>query len=91
LQAHHDKILPPSRTNGRLELEPLPAARHAVTYRAITLRTFRIRVPQLPRVAGAKTISLADITSPSSLAISNLTRKAARAALAVPAALSARA
>jgi A/G-specific adenine glycosylase len=91
LQAHLDKILPPSRTNGRLELEPLPAARHAVTYRAITLRTFRIRVPQLPRVAGAKTISLADITSPSSLAISNLTRKAARAALAVPAALSARA
>jgi len=91
LQAHLDKILPPSSAKEPLELEPLPAARHAVTYRAITLRTFRIRVPQLPRVPGAKTIPLSDITSPSSLAISNLTRKAARAALAAHAALSARA
>ena len=91
LQAHLGEILPPSRTKEPLELEPLPAARHAVTYRAITLHTFRIRVPQLPRLPGAKTIPLSDITSPSSLAISNLTRKAARAALAPPAALSARA
>jgi adenine-specific DNA glycosylase len=91
LQAHLNRILPPSRTKEPLELEPLPAARHAVTYHAIALCTFRIRVRQLPRVPGAKTISLSDITSPSSLAISNLTRKAARAALAAPAALSARA
>jgi A/G-specific adenine glycosylase len=91
LQAHLREILPPSRTKEPLELEPLSEARHAVTYRAITLRTFRIRVPQLPRLPGAKTIPLSDITSPSSLAISNLTRKAARAALAAPAALSARA
>jgi A/G-specific adenine glycosylase len=91
LQAHLNEILPPSRTKEPLELEPLPAARHAVTYRAIALRTFRIRVPQLPRLPGAKTIPLSDITSPCSLAISNLTRKAARAALAAPAALSARA
>jgi len=91
LQAHLNEILPPSRTKEPRELEPLAAARHAVTYRAITLRTFRIRVAHLPSVPGAKTIPLSDITSPSSLAISNLTRKAARAALAAPAALSARA
>jgi A/G-specific adenine glycosylase len=91
LQAHLSEILPPSGPKEPLELEQLPAARHAVTYRAITLRTFRIRVPQLPRLPGAKTIPLSDITSPCSLAISNLTRKAARAALAAPAALSARA
>jgi hypothetical protein len=65
-----------------MELEALPAARHAVTYRAITLRPFRIRLPQLPRLPGAKTISLSEVPAPSSLAISNLTRKAARAALA---------
>jgi A/G-specific adenine glycosylase len=91
LQAHLNEILPPSRTKEPVELEPLPAARHAVTHHAITLLPFRIRVAQLPRVPGAKTIPLSDITSPSLLAISNLTRKAARAALATPAALSARA
>jgi len=91
LQAHLDEILPPSRTKEPRELEPLPAARHTVTHHAITLQPFRIRVSQLPRVPGAKTIPLSDITSPSSLAISNLTRKAARAALAASAALSARA
>jgi A/G-specific adenine glycosylase len=91
LQAHLSKILPASITKQPLHLEALPTARHAVTYRAITLRPFRICVAQLPRVPDAKTIPLADITSPSSLAISNLTRKAARAALASPSALSARA
>jgi hypothetical protein len=72
-------------------LELLPAARHAVTHHAITLRPFRVAVAQLPFVPGAKTISLSHVASPSSLAISNLTRKAARAALATPAALAARA
>jgi A/G-specific adenine glycosylase len=91
LQAHLNDILPPSRTKEPLELESLRAARHAVTHHAITLLPFRIRVPQLPSVPGAKTIPLSDIASPSSLAISNLTRKAARAAVAAPAALSARA
>jgi len=81
LQAHLNEILPPSGTKEPLELEPLHAARHAVTHHAITLQSFRIRVSQLPRVLGAKTIPLSDIMSPSSLAISNLTRKAARAAL----------
>jgi A/G-specific adenine glycosylase len=96
LRAHLHETLPASMTKRPLQLEPLPTARHAVTYRAITLRTFRVNVMQLPRFAGAKIIPLADVTSPSAHAISNLTRKAARAARAsvesaTPAALAARA
>jgi A/G-specific adenine glycosylase len=96
LRAHLHEILPASMTKDSLQLEPLPRARHAVTYRAITLRPFRVSVGQLPRIAGAKIIPLADVASPSAHAISNLTRKAARAALAkapseAPAALAARA
>jgi len=91
LRAHLKEILPRSLTNQPLHLELLPTARHVVTHHAITLRPFRISVTHLPVVPGAKTIPLADVTSPSSLAISNLTRKTARAALASPAALSARA
>jgi A/G-specific adenine glycosylase len=87
LKAHLSEFFRDALTD-ELELRALPTARHAVTYRAITLRPFRVTVSQLPRVANAKTISLADVVSPSSLAISNLTRKAARAALGVPAALS---
>ena len=62
----------------------IPAAkvRHAVTYRAITLWTFFIRVKKLPRISGAKRVPFGDI---SLLPVSNLTRKAARAALAVAA------
>jgi len=95
LRAHLCEILPAAVTKDLLQLESLPAARHAVTYRAITLRPFRMNVTQLSRIAGAKTISLAEVASPSAHAISNLTRKAARAALASaaatgPAALAAR-
>ena len=85
-----DKMFPARVARQSLQLEALPTARHAVTYRAITLRPFRVTVAQLPRIPNAKTISLAEIISPSSLAISNLTRKAARAALASPTAYSAR-
>jgi A/G-specific adenine glycosylase len=91
LLAHLNEILSLPSTKQPLRLEPLPIARHAVTYRAIALRSYRICVAQLPRVPGAKQISLASVVSPSSLAISNLTRKAARAAVASPSALSARA
>jgi len=91
LQAHLNQVLPRSFTKQPLRLEPLPSARHAVTHHAITLQPFRVTVTQLSRVPGAKTIPLSDVISPSSLAISSLTRKAARAALASPAALSARA
>jgi A/G-specific adenine glycosylase len=53
--------------------------RHAVTYRAISLLPFRVEFKKLPRVAGARIILLKDF---SSVPVSNLTRKAARAALA---------
>ena len=91
LKEHLHGIFPAIMSKQILQIEALPTARHAVTYRAITLRPFRVTVAQLPRIPNAKTISLAEIIAPSSLAISNLTRKAARAALASPAALSARA
>jgi A/G-specific adenine glycosylase len=68
-----------------LRLEPLSRARHCVTYRDIALLPFRVLVPKLPRLSGAKLISLSLLASPSSLAVSNLTRKVARAALADPA------
>jgi len=91
LKEHLSELFPAITAKQSLQLEALPTARHAVTYRAITLRPFRVSVAQLPRIPNAKTISLAEIIAPSSLAISNLTRKAARAALTSPAALSARA
>jgi A/G-specific adenine glycosylase len=52
--------------------------RHAVTYRAISLLPFRVEFTKLPRVAGARIILLKDF---SSVPVSNLTRKVARAAL----------
>lgn len=61
--------------------------RHAVTYRAITLLPFLIETKKLPRISGAKHVPLGDI---SSLPVSNLTRKAARAALAALASAPAR-
>jgi hypothetical protein len=64
----------------RAELFPLKKVRHAVTYRSITILPFRANVEKLPRVPGAKALPLADV---STLAISNLTRKVARAALAL--------
>jgi A/G-specific adenine glycosylase len=88
LQVHLSELFPAAIADRPLELEALPTARHSVTYRAITLRPFRMRVAQLPRIPGAKTIPLSEVPTPSSLAISNLTRKAARAALASPAAIS---
>jgi A/G-specific adenine glycosylase len=55
--------------------------RHAVTYRAISLLPFRVEFKTLPRVRGAKIILLKDF---SSVPVSNLTRKVARAALEAP-------
>jgi A/G-specific adenine glycosylase len=63
-------------------LQPLAAVRHAVTYRAITIDAFQVRVTRLPRIPGTKIASLSELSGHSSLAISNLTRKIARAALA---------
>jgi hypothetical protein len=57
--------------------EPLPFARHAVTYRTILLQPFLVRVEQLPVFSGGQIVSLSAIDS---LAISGLTRKVAQAA-----------
>jgi adenine-specific DNA glycosylase len=56
----------------------LTRVRHTVTYRQITVQPFALRVAQLPRVEQAKAVPLSDL---SSLPVSNLTRKVARAAL----------
>jgi len=68
--------------NSLLPLEPLARVRHAVTYRNVTVLPFRIAIAQIPRIRGARNIRLEDF---STLPISNLTRKIARAALADPA------
>jgi hypothetical protein len=64
--------------NGALRLEPLAKVRHAVTYRNVTVLPFQITVKKIPRTRGAKNIPLKDF---STLPVSNLTRKIARAAL----------
>jgi A/G-specific adenine glycosylase len=65
----------------RAKLLPLKKLRHAVTYRSITLLPFKVEVRTLPRIPSTKAFPLTGLTS---LAISNLTRKVARAALASP-------
>jgi len=72
------KLMPDVRRH-KWQLVPVAKARHAVTYRAITLLPFLIRVRKLPCFSGARTVPLSDI---SGLPVSNLTRKVARAALA---------
>ncbi len=78
----------PAVANHGVPLEPLSEARHAVTYRKITLLPFRVTLAALPAVSCAKVVALTDVSSLSSLAVSNLTRKIARAAL-IPRAASA--
>ncbi len=80
LQSFLAELNPAVANHGAL-LEPLPEARHAVTYRKIKLLPFRVAVAALPVASGAKVVALADVSSLSSLAVSNLTRKIARAAL----------
>jgi len=77
LAAFLRRIMPGVQSR-KWQLIPAGKVRHAVTYRAITLFPFLIGVKKLPRVPGARQIPLSDI---SSLPISNLTRKVARAAL----------
>jgi A/G-specific adenine glycosylase len=66
-------------------LQPVATVRHTVTYRALSIHVYRVAVAQLPRIPGAKTISLFELSSHASVAISNLTRKVAQAALVEPA------
>jgi len=63
---------------GNLRLIRAGKVRHAVTYRDITVLPYRIEVKKLPHVSGAKQVPLVAV---SSLPVSNLTRKVARAAL----------
>jgi len=53
-------------------LTPLAPARHTVTFRAIRLEPYLVRVAHLPRVKGARIATLSEI---SSMSISNATRK----------------
>jgi len=75
------KTMPRVQT-GKWRLVPAGKVRHAVTYRAITLLPFLIEARKIPFLQGAKQVPLNDI---SSLPVSNLTRKVARAALAAAA------
>jgi A/G-specific adenine glycosylase len=59
-------------------MKSLSPARHTVTFRAIRLLPFLLRVRRLPSVAGARTPRLATLGR---LAVSNATRKVASAAL----------
>ena len=77
LRAHIEKSLLRSRKFSA-PLDRLPEVRHAVTYRSITLLPFRLNLKKLPHLSGAKVLPLSDL---SSVPISNLTRKIARAAL----------
>ena len=74
LRQHTHKLFP---ALAKLHFVPAPKARHAVTFHSITILPFRIYIPKLPRLASAKSLPLADL---SSLPISNLTRKVALSA-----------
>jgi A/G-specific adenine glycosylase len=74
--------LPGSKT--KPALEPLARAHHTVTYRAIQLLPYCVRVSRLPRIPGTKSVLLSELISRSSVAVSNLTRKIAQAALEKP-------
>src|SRR5262249_4945739 len=90
LRAFLAKLLPEESGGVLMRLESLSTARHSITYRAITLLPYRVRLPKLPHLPGGKPISLCELVTPSALAVSNLTRKIARAALAQPATKAAR-
>jgi adenine-specific DNA glycosylase len=78
LNAHLHKLFPTMK-NAEQQFTPAEKVRHTVTYRDVTVLPFLIKVKKLPSVSGSEQIPLADL---SSLPVSNLTRKVARAALA---------
>jgi len=75
----HLRKLQIQNQNGHLPFVRVDKVRHTVTYRSITVEPFRIAVKKLPRIKGAESVPLDEITV---LPVSNLTRKVARAALA---------
>jgi len=76
LSSHLRGLLRLSRS-ARLRLTPLLAARHAVTFREITLSPYLFRVPRLPRHPRSRHVRLDDLAR---LPVSNATRKLAAAA-----------
>ncbi len=72
------KTLLPSGQRLTSALQEVSKVRHTVTYRRITVLSFRLELAKLPRIAGAEMLPLADL---SAVAISNLSRKVAKAAL----------
>jgi A/G-specific adenine glycosylase len=72
------KMLPGVQSR-KWQLVSAGKVQHAVTYRAIALMPFLIEVKKLPRIPGAKHVPLRAI---SSVPVSNLTKKVARAAIA---------
>ena len=87
LAAHVRQVL---QLNGApLALEPLPAARHGVTYRNITLLPFLARVDQLPDRPRTRVIALTRLIhrdGQAQLPVSSATRKIAAAAARMTAA-----
>jgi A/G-specific adenine glycosylase len=77
----------PGIQHRKWQLVPAGRVRHAVTYRAITLLPFLIRLRKLPPFPGARRVPLSDI---SGLPVSNLTRKVACSALAAAASVPAK-
>jgi hypothetical protein len=74
LAAHLSKTL--SLT--KISLEALPAARHGVTFRNITLLPFLANVSELPKLPRTKILALKNLAN---LPISSATRKIAAAAV----------
>jgi A/G-specific adenine glycosylase len=64
----------------RFRPELLGKVRHTVTYRAICVAAYVVRVKQLPKIPLAKSLPVADVLT---MPVSNLTRKIARGALKV--------
>lgn len=77
LAAHVRKVF---QLNGApLKLEPLPAARHGVTFRNITLLPFLARVQELPLLPRTRVLALSRLAQ---LPVSSATHKIAAAAMA---------
>lgn len=77
LAAHLQTIL---KIDAALTLEALPAARHGVTFRNITLLPFLARVPALPKLPRARALHLSRLRQ---LPVSSATHKIAAAALSL--------
>jgi A/G-specific adenine glycosylase len=63
----------------RAQFLPLSPVRHTVTHHLIRIQAFRVELRDLPEVPGARELPLRDLGS---VAVSNLTRKVAAAAVA---------